>query len=96
MHRLRRGIPAYTLLTRSRDSVDMSVDDSVLEIAVLYLFAKDKCSNQPVRLVPVLAFLLISLLSPLSLFSFLLPLFLLSPLSHLSHPSPLLPTSCGS
>jgi hypothetical protein len=62
--------------------MDKSVDNSVLEIAILHLFTKHKSPNQHLKLMPILAFRLAPLLSfsPLSLFPlffYLLPILLL-------------------
>ena len=36
--------------------MDESVEDSILELAVLHLFTKDKATNQKVKVAPILAF----------------------------------------
>ena len=36
--------------------MDESVEDSILELAVLHLFAKDEATNQKVKVAPILAF----------------------------------------
>jgi hypothetical protein len=42
--------------------MDKSVDDSILEVTVLHLFAEDETTNQEVKVVPVLAFFVVSIL----------------------------------
>jgi len=74
----------YSLLVRSCDSIDKSVDDSVLKITVLYLFTKYKSPDQHIKLmsiltlylVPLLPFRLLSLLFLLSFLFLILLLFL--------------------
>jgi hypothetical protein len=58
--------------------MDKSVDNSVLEIAVLHLFTKHKSSNQHIKFKSILALCLVPLLSfPLLSLLFLLFLILL-------------------